>query len=169
MRHGVMFVGLNVPGSNNNKVMDDKDCTSKSARTPAQCAADNAEYAERDAANIAWMHDAFQKAKAEKAPGIMIVFQADLGFDMPETEEVDESFLDNIMSETKNFAGQVVIVHGDTHFFKVDKPLATATSMISNLTRVETFGSPNVHWIKVSVDPTSRDVFTFHPMIVPGN
>ncbi len=179
MRHGVMFVGLNVPGSNNNKVLDDKDCTSKSARTPAQCAADNAEYAERDAANIAWMHDAFQKAKADKAPGIMIVFQADLGFDIPETEEVDESrtpgrngyaaFLDNIISETKNFPGQVVIVHGDTHYFKVDKPLATATAMIGNLTRIETFGSPNVHWIKVSVDPTSRDVFTFHPMIVPGN
>ena len=44
---GAMFVGLNVPGSNNNKV-DDKSCASKSARTPEQCAADNAEYAERD-------------------------------------------------------------------------------------------------------------------------
>jgi len=41
--------------------------------------------------------------------------------------------------------------------------------MIANLTRVETFGSPNVHWIKVDVDPTSRNVFTFHPMIVEAN
>jgi hypothetical protein len=39
-----MFVTLNIPGSNNNKVADEKECTNKSARTGAQCAADNAEY-----------------------------------------------------------------------------------------------------------------------------
>ncbi|MEZ5801353.1 MAG: hypothetical protein R3D29_13945 [Nitratireductor sp.] len=30
---GATFVGLNVPGSNNNKVNDEKSCTKKSART----------------------------------------------------------------------------------------------------------------------------------------
>lgn len=85
--HGVMFVGLNVPGSNNNKVMNEKDCSNKSARTPAQCEANNTEYAERDAANIKWLHEAFDKAKAEKAVGVMVVFQGDPGFDIPETEE----------------------------------------------------------------------------------
>lgn len=176
---GVMFVGLNVPGSNNNKVNDDDACTKKSARTTESCAADNAEYAERDAANIAWMHDAFAMAATAKLAGVMIVFQGDPGFDIPETEEDDESrlpshdgyakFLDKLMEETKAFAGQVVIAHGDTHYFKIDKPLANATTLIPNLTRVQAFGSPNVHWIKVSVDTASRDVFSFHPMIVPGN
>lgn len=179
LKDGVMFVGLNIPGSNNNKVNSDKDCTKKSARTPEQCIADNAEFAERDAANIAWMHDAFAAATAAKAAGLMIVFQGDPGFDIPETEDDDESrlpdhdgyaaFLDKLMEETKAFAGQVVIVHGDTHYFKIDKPLAKATSMIPNLTRVQTFGSPNLHWIKVDVDTSTRDVFSFHPMIVPGN
>jgi hypothetical protein len=179
LHHGVMFVGLNVPGSNNNRVLDDKDCTSKSARTAVQCEADNAEYAERDAANIAWMHDAFETARAQKAVGVMIVFQADPGFDLPETEDTDESrmpdhngyftFLDAIIRETKAFQGQVVLVHGDTHFFKIDKPLINATNTLTNLTRVQTFGSPNVHWIRVTVDPTSREVFTFHPMIVEAN
>ncbi len=179
VHNGIMFVGLNIPGSNNNKVMDEKDCSSKSARTAAQCDADNAEYAERDAANIAWMHEAFEKAKAEKAIGVMLVFQADPGFDIPETEEVDEShtpdhsgyfaFLDAIMKESKAFNGQVVMVHGDTHYFKIDKPLTDATHMIPNLTRVQTFGSPNIHWIRVTVDPSSREVFTFHPMIVEAN
>ena len=36
---GIVFVGLNVPGSNNNKVNTDKECTAKSARTAAACAA----------------------------------------------------------------------------------------------------------------------------------
>lgn len=177
--NGVMFVGLNVPGSNNNKVLDEKDCSKKSARTPAQCEAGNAEFAERDAANIKWMHEAFEKAKAEKAAGVMVVFQGDPGFDIPETEEKDESrqpelngyaaFLDAVIAETRAFSGQVVLVHGDTHFFKIDKPLINATKLLANLTRVQTFGSPNIHWVKASIDPDSRHVFTFTPMIVEAN
>lgn len=176
---GVMFVGLNVPGSNNNKVDDEKSCTKKSARTQAQCDADNAEWAERDAANIAWMTRAFDQAKAGKMPGIMLVLQADVGFDLPETEDTDESrlpdfdgyakFMDALYDLTAGYDGQVVLVHGDTHYFKIDKPLKNATHMLPNFTRVETFGSPNVHWVRVTVDPSNRNVFTFEPMIVPAN
>jgi hypothetical protein len=177
--NGIMFVGLNVPGSNNNKILDEKDCTKKSARTAVQCDADNAEYAERDAANIKWMHDAFEAAKAAKAAGVMVVFQGDPGFDIPETEDKDESrlpefsgyhaFLDAIIAETRAFNGQVVLVHGDTHFFKIDKPLISANKLLANLTRVQTFGSPNVHWVRATIDPASRQVFTFQPMIVEAN
>jgi len=177
--NNIVFVGLNVPGSNNNKVLDDKDCTNKSARTPAICEANNAEYKERDAANIAWVSDAFRIAREQKSPGIVLVWQGDPGFDLPETEELDESkasivsgyqpFLAAIVKETEAFAGQVVVVHGDTHFFKVDKPLYNPTKLLPNLTRIQTFGSPAIHWIRVSVDPTSENVFTVHPVIVKGN
>ena len=176
---GAMFVGLNVPGSNNNKVNDDESCAKKSARTPEQCAADNAEYAARDAANITWLKDSFAKAKADGDKGIMIVVQGDLGFDIPETEDDSEArlagkdgyaaFLDALIAETEAFDGQVVLVHGDTHYFKIDKPLPDATHMLANFTRVQTFGSPNVHWLKVDVDAASRNVFTFSPMIVAAN
>lgn len=176
---GAMFVGLNVPGSNNNKINDDAACTKKSARTPEQCAADNAEYAERDTANITWLKDSFAKAKANGDKGIMIVLQGDLGFDIPETEDDSEAhlpekdgyaaFLDALMAETKAFDGQVALVHGDTHYFKIDKPLPDATHMLANFTRVQTFGSPNVHWISVKVDAAARNVFTFSPMIVAAN
>lgn len=176
---GAMFVGLNVPGSNNNRVATDAACTKKSARTPEQCAADNAEYAERDAANIDWMKASFAKAKADGLKGVMIVVQGDVGFDIPETEDDSEArlagvdgyaaFLDALIAETTAFDGQVVLVHGDTHFFKIDKPLPDATHMLTNFTRVETFGSPNIHWIRVGVDATSRDVFSFHPMMVASN
>jgi hypothetical protein len=44
-----------------------------------------------------------------------------------------------------------------------------ATNLLTNLTRVQTFGSPNIHWIRVTVDSSSREVFTFHPMIVEAN
>jgi hypothetical protein len=176
---GIVFVGLNIPGSNNNKVSSDQECTGKSARTPAQCAADNAEYAERDAANIAWMQAAFAIARQDGAPGIVLVLQADPGFDLPETEDQNErdaptrdgytAFLDRLVAETRAFSGQVLFVHGDTHFFKLDKPLIRQNDLLENFTRLETFGSPNVHWVKVTVDPTDPDLFTIHPMLVKGN
>jgi len=188
---GVVFLGLNIPGSNNNKVTT--DClSSKSARTQADCDADNVEYQARDAANIQWLHDGFALARSRGLRGLMLVLQADVGFDLPETETFNEhlqagpprydgytAFLNALVAETQAFDGQVVLVHGDTHFFKVDKPLnqeflaakpdAPTAHLIKNFTRVETFGSPNVHWVKVTVDPRSRNLFRFEPMIVAGN
>src|SRR5581483_12479920 len=76
---------------------------------------------------------------------------------------VDEQHL------TRAYPGQVLLVHGDTHFFKLDKPLMQQADLLENFTRLETFGSPNVHWVRVTVDPASRSVFSVHQMIVKGN
>ena len=175
----VVFVGLNVPGSNNNKVSSAQECTKSSARTQTDCDADNAEYLARDAANNEWLRQSFQVAKARGAAGVMVVIQADPGFDLPETEDLNErerpsvdgysSFLQRLLEETVFYQGQVVLVHGDTHFFKIDKPLIDQANMVRNFTRVETFGSPNVHWIKVDVNPRSATVFSFTPVLLPGN
>jgi len=173
---GIEFVTLNVPGSNNNLVLDEKDCGHKSVRTASQCEAANAEHAERDAANIAWLREGFAKASASKARGIVVVMQADPGFDLPETEDLDESkapgvsgyrrFIEALVAETERFAGQVLLVHGDTHFFKVDKPLYSPTRLLPNLTRVQTFGSPSIHWVRVVVEPKTQHVFNIQPVIV---
>jgi len=175
-KNKVMFVTLNIPGSNNNKILDEKDCKNKSARTPLQCEQGNAEYAARDAANIAWMQSSFQKAKEQKARGILLAFQADPGFDLPETEELDESkdakvsgyqaFLQAVVKEAESFNGQVLLVHGDTHFFKIDKPLYSPGKTLLNLTRLQTFGSPSLHWVKVTVDDKRESVFDIEPVMV---
>ena len=175
--HGpVVFAGLNVPGSNNNVVLSAKECTNKSAGTPAQCDASNAEYLERDAANVVWLEQTFQQAKDTGAQGVVLVIQADPGFDLPETEEVDESqqprfngyrnFVAQVIKQTEGFKGQVLLVHGDTHFFKVDKPLYSPAKLLPNLTRLQTFGSPSLHWVKVTVDAGSDQLFQIQPVIV---
>lgn len=179
MRAGVMFVGLNVPGSNNNKVNDGTCISSKSVRTQADCDADNAEYAERNANNLAWLNESFAIANQRHAAGLMVIIQADPGFDLPETETINErnspdfngytDLLNTLVDQTKAFSGQVVLVHGDTHFYKIDKPLVDQAHLVPNFTRLETFGSPNAHWVKVTVRPSSTNVFHFEPMIVPGN
>ena len=177
-----VFVGLNVPGSNNNKVNSDDDCTHKSERTAEQCAADNAEYTERNAKNLEWLHQSFEFATAHHAGGLMVAIQADPGFDIPVTEDVNErdnpaldgynDLLQALIDETESFDGQVVLVHGDTHTFVVDKPLADtldtqlpAATVLPNFTRVGTFGSPETAWVRVTVDPKSRNLFSFEPMM----
>lgn len=37
------------------------------------------------------------------------------------------------------------------------------------MTRVENFGSPDVHWTRVTVDPSGPELFTFSPAIVGAN
>jgi hypothetical protein len=173
---GVMFVNVNMPGSNNNLVLSEKDCTKKSARVWADCEASNAEYQERDAANIEWLRSAFTIARHLKHAGLVVTFQGDPGFDVPETEDKDESqdkrfdgyraFMAALVKETENFQGQVLLVHGDTHFFKMDKPLYSPSHVLPNLTRLQTFGSPVNHWVKVSVNVKSPEVFTVRPVMV---
>lgn len=173
---GVVFVGLNVPGSNNNKVQDDKDCTKKSARTVADCAADNAEYLARNAANIDWLKSSFAEARRSSAVALVLTIQADPGFDLPETEDSDESRLPQyegyrsmmtvLAEETAAYAGQVLLIHGDTHTFKVDKPLYGPWNPLPNFTRLQTFGSPSIHWVEVSVDTQRPEVFTIRPVMV---
>ena len=172
----VVFVGLNVPGSNNNVILSAKDCANKSVRTQEVCDASNAEYLERDAANIAWMEQSFQKAAQTNARGVVLVIQGDPGFDYPETEEVDESlqaefsgyrnFIAKVIEQTEKFNGQVLLVHGDTHFFKIDKPLYSPTKLLPNFTRLQTFGSPSLHWVRVTVNPATEQLFQIEPVIV---
>jgi hypothetical protein len=71
-----------------------------------------------------------------------------------------------VVKETEAFKGQVLFVHGDTHYFKVDKPLYSPTKLLPNLTRLETFGSPSLHWVKVEVDTSSEQLFRIQPVIV---
>jgi hypothetical protein len=73
--------------------------------------------------------------------------------------------------ETVAFGKPVVYVHGDTHIFRVDKPLFGSTSRrsIENFTRVATFGYPDTHWVRAVVDPQDPHVLSFRQEIVKEN
>jgi hypothetical protein len=151
---GVMFVGLNVPGSLNNF--------------------GKPEFAERNAANLAWLKESFAFAKIENARAIMIVIQANPIPERGSTNRVHAGFrplMEALIEETVAFQKPVVLVHGDTHYFRIDKPLVSPKSRqrIENFTRVETFGNPDVHWLRVTVDPRDPEVFTFRPQMVRSN
>jgi hypothetical protein len=123
----------------------------------------------------------------------MIIGQADPGFDksglagaplrdsttLTETDGLPDGFHDFLVAlrnQVIAFQKPVVYVHGDSHYFRFDKPLLDSQGRrLENFTRVETFGdnaasgTNDVHWVKALVDPHSRDVFAFQAQIVPAN
>jgi hypothetical protein len=175
---GVMYVTLNLQGSCNNLCDKDPNPTEEAART---------------AADIAWLQQSFAEARQRRAAAVMIISQADPGFDQsdgtraplrdPKTlAESDgqadgfQSFLVALRDEVIAFQRPVAYVHGDSHYFRIDKPLLDSQGRrLENFTRVETFGDHqenginDVQWLKALVDPKSRDVFAFQPQIVPAN
>jgi hypothetical protein len=174
----VTYATFNVQGSCNNLCDQDPD---------------PAEEAGRTAADIAWLDQTFAEAEADGSVAVMLISQADPGFDttgdqggpkrdprtLAENDGQPDGFHDWLLAvrqQTLDFGRPVVYVHGDSHYFKVDRPLVDATGRrIENFTRVETFGDnqgfgdDEVNWVKVLVDPQSRDVFAFQPEEVPAN
>jgi hypothetical protein len=173
----VTFLTLHMIGSNNNL-----------GRTPQM----DAEYEERNAANIAWMREGFEQAVRTGSRAVMIIAQADPYFQTTWTPNWQEryalwalamqppgtrrrtgydSFLAALEKETLAFRKPVVYVHGDTHIFRIDKPLMGTRSrrIIENFTRVATFGHPDTHWIRATIDPSDPNVFRFRQEIVKAN
>ena len=177
-RGGVTFATINIQGSCNNLCDTNPD---------------PAEFAARNAADIQWLHDTFAEAKARGSAAVMFITQADPGWDKsdgtraplrdPQTlAETDglpdgfQTFLLALRDETVAFQKPVAYVHGDSHYFRIDKPFLNAKGQrLENFTRVETFGdnqqngTNDVNWLKVTIDPRSREVFTYETQIVPGN
>jgi hypothetical protein len=167
----VAFATIHIVGSNNNL-----------GRTPEM----DGEYRERNAASLAWLRLVFHHAKLESRKGLMIVIQANPRFEdkwprgyfgrlrtTPPGKEASgfSDFLAALEEETLAYGKPVVLVHGDTHYFRIDKPLIGTKSgrAIENFTRVENFSTPDVHWLRVTVDPSDPQVFTFRQEIVAKN
>jgi hypothetical protein len=177
----VVYVGLNVQGSNDNfphRGVDGEpvDRGVTVVEQDAEIAREDAEHLAREQANLAWLKEAFAAAKAQDARAVMVVWQADPNFNNeqalkdPRSSDGYTAIVKELRAQTLAFGGQVVLLHGDSHYFKVDKPLRSPSGkVLANFTRVETFGSANTHWATAEVNPQDRNVFTFRPEIVPAN
>jgi hypothetical protein len=87
-----------------------------------------------------------------------------------------QEYLSALRAAVIAFRKPVAYVHGDSDYFRVDKPFLDALGRrLENFTRVETFGdnqqngTNDVHWLKVIVDVQSREVFSYEPQMVPAN
>ncbi|HEV8628558.1 MAG TPA: hypothetical protein VG034_29360, partial [Acidimicrobiia bacterium] len=104
-------------------------------------------------ANIAWLNAAFETAEAQQSPGLMLIWQDD-----PFDGNSDDELEDALLRRARAFGKPVVLVHGDTHVYRLGKPWREAP----NLIELQTFAVENIDWwVEVTVDPASADVFRF--------
>jgi hypothetical protein len=183
-KEGVVFATINAPGPSDNLGYDN-----------------GSEAGPRRIANRAWLRQTFDFAKATNAPAVMIIWQVDPWqpafrrtwdylVDWKDDPAVPDSVGPELKQLTLDFGKPVVLVHGDTHIFRIDKggwatprpdgtvDMVGAWNDVPNFTRVETYAGgsfsaaqPEMHpdmWLRVTVDPKSPQVFTFTSQAAPA-
>jgi len=113
---GWVFVTLNVPGHDNN--------------------VRHAEHAPRMKAVLSYLDDAAALAAGKQ--GLVVFMQAN-----PFLPRGFSSLLEKLESLAKKRPSRVVLIHGDTHFYRHDEPLP-------GLRRIEVWGSPIVSWLRIA-------------------
>jgi len=163
----VVFVTVNVPGSNND--------TGPWSGVFANPAAQDQEVAQRTAADIRWLQAAFRKAKDEHALGVVIAQQADM-WD-PEAVAGNElynytPYVRQLADMIVDFGRPVLLLNGDSHVYGADHPLADPTSAtgaihgtppVPNLTRITVQGSTNApaEWLRLTINPGTPGLFSW--------
>lgn len=154
-KNGVLFVTLNIPGSNNNFRYDNL--------------ASLTEAHERSKAVIAWLRDSFRVARERGSKAVVLAYHAEM-FGPPGSDAGPyAAFLREIRIAADRFARPVLLVHGDAHQFKIDRPLAVpqgegVPTLHANITRLQVFGAPDIKAVRVDVNPDSPSVFGFTPL-----
>jgi hypothetical protein len=116
---GLVFVTLNVQGSNNNVGRPE-------------------EFGPRMQAVYAWLDEAARLAQSRK--GLVVMMQANPFISLP--RDGFSVLRQKILVLGENMPGRIVLVHGDTHFWHDDEPLP-------GVRRIEVWGSPIVSWLRV--------------------
>ncbi len=133
--------------------------------------------AETDHVTI-WLDKIFAIASKKKSPAVFIMIHANPGFGREANNVPNpgyQDFIDRLRDNTIAFGKRVVLAHGDSHLLRIDSPVQADVSgsddrrRLVTLTRVMTYGSPNSHWIKVTVDEESPSIFSFEPMVLESN
>ena len=149
----VLFVGVNVQGSNNNL-----------GRMPAM----DAEHRARMAAVFEWLENSLRLAKRRDLAGMLVFAQADPDFEGKFRRKRSDGFAEfrNALRDLAlKFGKPVLFVNGDTHLYKLDQPIADPSTgePIRNFTRVIVFGSPQTRWVRAGIDPKSPQLFQVSP------
>jgi hypothetical protein len=156
-RHGgVTFATLNLAGTYNNQELRVESSWK--------------EFICREQANVAWVKATFAAAHAAGDRAIVLAFHPN-PFDQQVRYENGpfEPVAQAISDGADAFDGQVLIVQGHHHQLTIDRPLAELDFdkpgvKHSNVTRLQTFGWPDMKAVRVSVDIGKRWVFGFEPV-----
>jgi hypothetical protein len=149
VRDDVLFALVHVVGSDNGLRPDD--------------AAAVAEHRERSAANRQLLRRAARLAEERDVGAIVLAFHANPRFDDRRSPGF-APFKRDLRELLQAFGGPVLLIHGDTHQYRFDRPVKDDTGRtISRVQRLEVPGSPRVAGVWVTIDPQARPVFDAQP------
>ena len=178
----VVFVTLNVPGSND----DGLPWTGGAGNPFLDETARMAEVLGRDAANLRWLDRAFDLAESDDARGVLIGLQADMwdpAAIVPGGDGLNnyDALVQEIATRARHFGRPVLLINGDSHLFETDKPLSAAFYAdpatvgdfhhvgyaVDNFTRITVQGSTNKpgEWLRLTIDPHSASVFSWENVV----
>ncbi len=136
-----VFVGLNIPGSNNNR---DEDPL---------------EHGERMQAVFAWLDEAeaLVREKNREHDGLVVLMHANPFQARLPGPDGYAAVRERLRRLGREMPGKVLLVHGDTHYFRDDAPLP-------GLRRVQVFGWPQIRWVKARIGPDGTPRFRVEAM-----
>jgi hypothetical protein len=140
---GVTFATLHIVGSNNNL----------EARTQSA----TAEFFERDEANIEWLRSTFNSASEKGSSAVVIAFQADVFDprspfeDFPGWSGFKRSIEGTLLPLAERWGKPVLVIHGDSHQFRIDQPFSLQKRPLRNITRLIVPGASDVRAVRVDV------------------
>ncbi len=141
----VLFGTAHVVGSNNGRRAGD--------------AAAIAEYEQRDAANIEWIDELFETARATRASTVVLAFQAD-PYQLYGLGGGFRATLSAITRGAIAFDGPVLVIHGDGHVFTVDTPFQDFDgNVMDNVWRVEVPGALDIRAVRIRINPDAAKLF----------
>jgi hypothetical protein len=154
----VVFATLNLQGSNDDLAPWGTPLPADAGNYPSQVD----ERKARIQANQAWLIKAFDLAKATDAPGIVLMFQADM-WDATSALSGFDDIVKQIGDLAIAFGKPVLILEGDSHVFRVDQPytpssplfgLHPATPVAPNVTRLVVEGSAGrTEYVRLTIEP----------------
>jgi hypothetical protein len=162
---GVLFTTFHTVGPHNGI-----DAPQPAVRAEAQA---------REAANAAWIAEAFALARQQQLRALVLATQAETLVypdpQLPHKGEVHPGFAASIarsllpLAEAAPFP--VLLIHGDGHQYTTDRPFRNRQGQpIANLWRLEVFGDPRMHAVRVRVNApgdASSAPFGFTPLWNP--
>lgn len=152
VRDGVLIVALHVVGSNNG--LDPAD--------PAAVA----EFQGREAANRRFLLGVLAGPLGEGARALVLVVHADPLFESGRGPAGFRGFKTLLIELMGIFPGPVLVLHGDTHRFRHDRPLIDPVRGVpfERLIRVEVPGSPTVGGVWIEADAAAPEPFAAEPV-----
>lgn len=154
LHNNVLFLTLNIPGSNNNLLIDRRESL--------------LEAHERNAANIAWLRDSFRIAREQAYSAAVLAFHAELfeGTGGSRVSPAYTSIVNEMKLAAELYENPILLVHGDQHRFTIDRPFSTFGTgklNLGNVVRLQVFGDPEIRGVQVTVDTSTPWVFGYEP------